>query len=185
MFRKILTAFGLGFASVAGGAATPPYSPYLDAAANEIYNLLFCDNLSSFAPRGNHKPQPQLETLFADPPDIPALEKFANDSSQEGRLRSIAYWRLRIAGKRVSTKILLGVIVETPLTAGLDTLAAFSEGGVRYINQTGKMAFFADCQKAVAEPHPTSFGRGPRRGPAQELRNSISIRYLKIDFKSL
>lgn len=57
-------------------------------------------------------------------------------------MRSLAYWRLRIAGKHVPTKILLGVIVETPLAAGLDTLAAFSEGGVRYINQTGKMAFF-------------------------------------------
>jgi hypothetical protein len=142
MFRKLLTALGLGLASVTSASAAPPYSPYSDAAANEIYNLLFCDNFSSFAPRANVKPLPQLQTLFADPPDIPALEKFANDSAQEGRLRSLAYWRLRTAGNHVPTKILLGVVVETPLAAGLDTLAAFSEGGVRYINHTGKMAFF-------------------------------------------
>ena len=142
MFRKIFSALGLGLASVSGAAATPPYAPYSDPAANEIYNLLFCDNLSSFAPRAKLKPQPQLEALFADPPDIPVLEKFASDSSQEGRLRSLAYWRLRSTGIRVPSKVLLGVIVETPLVAGLDTLAAFSEGGVRYINQTGKMAFF-------------------------------------------
>jgi hypothetical protein len=106
MFRKIFTALGLGLASVSGAAASPPYSPYSDPAANEIYNLLFCDNLASFAPRAKLKPRPQLDTLFADPPDKPALEKLASDSSQEGRLRSLAYWRLRIAGKRVPTKIL-------------------------------------------------------------------------------
>jgi len=31
------------------------------------------------------------------------------------------------------------VIVEVPLASGLDTLAAFSEGGVRYVNQSGKL----------------------------------------------
>jgi hypothetical protein len=142
MFRKLLTAFGIGIATASSAAAAPPYSPYPDPAANEIYNLLFCDNLSPVAPKADRKLPPQLEVLFADPPNITALEKFAGDSSQEGRLRSLAYWRLRIAGRPVSKKILLGVIVETPLAAGLDTLAAFSEGGVRYINQTSKMAFF-------------------------------------------
>jgi hypothetical protein len=142
MYRKILSALGLGIASVSGAAAAPPHSPYSDSAANQIYNLLFCDNLSSFVPGAKLKPPPLLDALFADPPDTPALEKIASDPSQEGRLRSLAYWRLRLSGKHVPTKVLLGVIVETPLALGLDTLAAFSEGGVRYINQTGKMAFF-------------------------------------------
>jgi hypothetical protein len=142
MIRKFFAALGLGVASVSGAVANPPYSPYSTEATNEIYNLLFCDNWSSFAPQVNQKTLPWQATLFSEPPDIPALETFAADSSQEGRLRAIAYGRLRSAGRKVSTKILLGVIVETPLAKGLDTLAAYSEGGVRYINQSGKMAIF-------------------------------------------
>ncbi len=142
MIRNFFAALGLGVASVSGAVAAPPYSPYSNDGINRIYNLLFCDNISSFTPTANQEPPPWLATLFSEPPDIPALETFASDSSQEGRLRSLAYSRLRSTGKRVATKILLGVVVEMPLAAGLDTLAAYSEGGVRYINQTGKMAFF-------------------------------------------
>jgi hypothetical protein len=47
--------------------------------------------------------------------------------------------RLREFGKDVPPKMLLGVIVEVSLAGGLDTLAAFSEGGVRYVNQSGKL----------------------------------------------
>ena len=35
--------------------------------------------------------------------------------------------------------MLLGVIIEVPLKYGLDVLAAYTDGRVRYINQTGKM----------------------------------------------
>jgi hypothetical protein len=47
--------------------------------------------------------------------------------------------RQREFGKDVPPKTLLGVIVEVSLAGGLDTLAAFSEGGVRYVNQSGKL----------------------------------------------
>jgi hypothetical protein len=142
MIRKLFATLGLGVATASSAVAAPPYSPYSNEAINEIYNLLFCDNVSSFAPKTSQKPVFWQEMLFSDPPDIPALESLATDSSQEGRTRSLAYWRLRTVGKKVPTKILLGVIVEIPLAEGLDTLAAYSEGGVRYINQTGKMAVF-------------------------------------------
>jgi hypothetical protein len=142
MIRKLFAALGLGVATAAGAAASPPYSPYSNDAINLIYNLLFCDNISSFALTAGQMPAPWQVTLFSEPLDILALESLAADSSQEGRTRSLAYWRLRNAGMQVPKKILLGVIVEIPLAAGLDTIAAYSEGGVRYINQTGKMAVF-------------------------------------------
>lgn len=56
-------------------------------------------------------------------------------------MRYLAFSRLRGLGKNVPSKILLAVIVEVPLARGLDTLAAFSEGGVRYMNQSGKLVF--------------------------------------------
>lgn len=143
MIRKLLGAIGLGVAATSGAdASTPPFSPYSNEATNEIYNLLFCDNPSAFAPAASQTPVSWQSTLFSNPPNIPALESLTADSSQEGRTRSLAYRRLRSAGMKVPAKILLGVIIEIPLAAGLDTLAAYSEGSVRYINQTGKMAFF-------------------------------------------
>src|ERR1700722_14323338 len=114
MLRKLFAALGLGVATASGAAAAPPYSPYSNEAINDIYKLLFCDNISSFAPKASQEPVPWQATLFSDPPDIPALELLANDSSQEGRTRSLAYGRLRSAGMQVPTKILLGVIVEIP-----------------------------------------------------------------------
>ncbi|MBL8473373.1 MAG: hypothetical protein KF778_03625 [Rhodocyclaceae bacterium] len=39
-------------------------------------------------------------------------------------------------------KILLGVIIEVPQQGGLDVLAAFSDGSVRYLNQSGKASIF-------------------------------------------
>ena len=54
----------------------------------------------------------------------------------------MAYSRLRKLGQPVTPKRLLGVIIEVPLSAGLDVLAAYSESGVRYLNQSGKLAFY-------------------------------------------
>jgi hypothetical protein len=98
MIRKLLATLGLGVATAPSAVAAPPYSPYSNEASNEIYNLLFCDNVSSFAPKAGQKPVFWQATLFADPPDIAALESLATDSAQEGRTRALAYWRLRAVG---------------------------------------------------------------------------------------
>jgi hypothetical protein len=141
MFRKLFAALGLGAAATSVVAA-PPYSPYSNEAINSIYNLLFCDNLSAFQPKPDQEPASWQATLFSEPSDVRALNLLGADSHQEGRIRSLAYLRLRSGRQSVPSKVLLGVIVEVPLSAGLDTLAAYSEGGVRYINQTGKLAVF-------------------------------------------
>jgi hypothetical protein len=151
VFRTFLRAIGFGDAA-AGSAVrgSPPYVPYGSGSANSIYNLLFCDDLASFKPKPDAKIAPWQTTLFAEPLDFAALELLASDSSQEGRARYLAYALLRNAEKPVPGKILLGVIVEVGLPDGLDVLAAFSEGGVRYINKTGKLAVF----EGVAEIRP-------------------------------
>jgi hypothetical protein len=137
MLRKILTA--LGFASATAATASPPYAPYTSEAANAIYNLLFCDDPAAFLGNPDHESTSWQLALASSPPDVPALQALAADRTQEGRVRYLAYQELRRAGQSVTTKRLLGVIVEVPLDGGLDTLAAYSEGGVRYVNQSGKM----------------------------------------------
>jgi hypothetical protein len=119
-------------------APPPTFSPYENTAANAIYNLLFCDRRESFRARQG-KPTGWQHLLFTEPPNVPGLRNLAGDASEEGRIRYLAFTRLREAGAPVTPKILLGVIVEVALSDGLDTLAAYSDGGVRYINHSGKM----------------------------------------------
>lgn len=123
-------------------AVEPPYAPYADPAANEIYNLLFCDSAAAFAAAPGTRPSGWQATLFAEPEASAALRELADDAAQEGRVRYLAYRRLRALGRDVPAKVLLGTIVEVGLTDGLDALAAYSDGGVRYVNHTGRIAVF-------------------------------------------
>lgn len=150
MLRKFLAAVGLG-AAAATALGEPPYAPYQSAAANEIYNLLFCDDPAAFKSKGGQSPVGWQLVLFSQPVDRSALLTLANEPTQDGRVRYLAYAKLRALGQSVPARVLLGVIVEVPLAGGLDVLAAFSDGGVRYVNQTGKLAVFEGV--ATLQPH--------------------------------
>jgi hypothetical protein len=140
--RKSIAALGLGAAAASNVIAGPPYAPYSSSATNSIYNRLFCDEPGAFKPRGGSNPAEWQMAVFSEPVDSSALRAIAADTSQEGRVRYLAYARLRQFDQPVPAKVLLGVIVEVPLADSLDVLAAFSEGGVRYLNQSGKLAVF-------------------------------------------
>lgn len=143
MFRKLLAAFGIGVASVSVSAlGSPPYQPYAEPAVNDMYNLLFCDAPLSFKPRLGEEPAPWQSTIYAEPAQPEKVRALALDATSEGRVRALAFNWLRSNGHEVPSKQLLGVIVEVPLPGGLDALAVFSDGGVRYINQAGKVAIF-------------------------------------------
>jgi len=188
MFRKILATLGLASASVATGA--PSYSPYPLDASNAIYNLLFCDDVPRFIAKPGETPTPWQAALASSPPDVKTLQTMAADRSQEGRIRYLAYQRLRQSGHPVPAKQLLGVIVEVPLDGGLDTLAAYSEGGVRYINQSGKMvvaegetSFLPLVEALLAASQPVVDNIGPwkeaRRAPP--TRGNIRLTFLVSD----
>lgn len=193
MLRKLLAAIGLGAlgASVTTGAvAQPPYAPYQSSAANEIYNLLFCDDPAAFKPQPGHSPVSWQTALFSEPIDRSALRALAGEPSQEGRVRYLAYTKLREFGQSVPAKVLLGVIVEVPLAGGLDVLAAFSEGGVRYLNQTGKLVVFEGVAAlhpfvqrlfAASEPVVARIGpwQQPRRAPPQP--GAVRLTFLVSD----
>jgi len=139
MFRKLLARFGVGAAASAPAKAAGLYAPYAEPHVNFLYNLLFCDDLALFQTEDAMKGGAPWVTLFADPPDYDALRKIAQDPYEESRLRALAYNRLRAAGQAVPAKTLLGAIVEVPLEQGLDVLAAYPDGRVRYLNQSGKV----------------------------------------------
>lgn len=142
MLKKLLAAVGMTLAAGAHPAAAEFYKPYAESHVNFLYNLLFCDDLNLFRNQDNEKRVGLWGTLLAGQANGTALRKIAEDEANEGRVRALAYNRLRAAGEAVPPKKLLGVIVEVALEKGLDVLAAFSEGGVRYLNQAGKVAIF-------------------------------------------
>jgi hypothetical protein len=150
MLRKLLAALGLIAAPASDTGTVPPCAPYPNGATNEIYNLLFCDEPAAFQPKPGASPAAWQVTLFSEPPDRAALQALAADTAQEGRVRYLAWSRLRQLGQPVPSKVLLGVIVELPLAGGLDVLAAFSEGGVRYLNQSGKLGVFEGVESLQA-----------------------------------
>lgn len=142
MLKKLLAAVGVTLAASGSTTAAEIYKPYAESHANFLYNLLFCDDINLFKTEGASTSAGLWGTLLAERPDKAALHGVANDVRNEGRVRSIAFNRLRALGESVPPKQVLGVIVEVPLQNGLDVLAAFSEGGVRYLNQSGKVAIF-------------------------------------------
>jgi len=122
-----------------------PFAPYSEPAANQIYGLLFCDAPNLLVNLGDHYP-----ALFAKAPDEAALRAMAENANLEGRIRALAYGRLRELGKSVEARILLGAVIEVALDAGLDVLGAYCEGGVRYINATGKISIFEGANHPVS-----------------------------------
>ena len=141
MFKKFLGVVGVGLAVVSSPATAQTFQPYAKAsAANEIYDLLFCDNPTAFQPKSDDKPTDWQLLLFGPAQDPARIARLAGHSATESRVRVLAYNWLRTHGHETPKGVLLGVIIEVPLDHGLDVLAAYADGSVRYINHTGKMA---------------------------------------------
>lgn len=191
MFKKLFAALGTKPQATAAAARTGLYSPYGRSDVDFMYNLLFCDDIDLFRnPTLDGDPGP-WPVLLADPPDTAALMAFAAADGNEGRLRALAYNRLREAGVAIPVKQLLGVIVEVPLEQGLDVLAAFSDGGVRYLNQSGKIAVFegdgtpvADLAKDLLEaarPVVEQIGPWEEPRPPPPVAGNVRITFLVSD----
>ena len=116
----------------------PPISDlkaiYNDEMA-QIYNLLFADNLEAF--RGF---EPFFPELFDEEKNRLDLSAIAYDKDNESRVRVLAFRRLKETGVTADEKNLLGVIIENHFeNGGMDTLAVYSDGQIRYINQANKL----------------------------------------------
>jgi hypothetical protein len=116
--------------------------PYAQPEANAIYNLLFCDDLNLFRPKPGRTPTDWQTALFGT--DANAVRRMAEDTDMESRVRVLAFNWLQGHGYEVPRKVLLGVIVEMPLDAGLDVIAAYGDARARYLNQSGKMVVIED-----------------------------------------
>ncbi len=138
MFKKLLAAFG-----ARKNAASA--KPYKQDELNLVYQLLFCDDPDLV------KATPVQASLFGAAPDARVVQTIGEDPAEESRVRLLAWHWLRSAGQPVASRELLGIVVEVPLEEGLDALAAYADGSVRYINHTGRVAVFEGAPADVAE----------------------------------
>lgn len=148
MIRKFLKLLGIGVALSPQVYAAQLPEPYGNKEANFIYNLLFCDEASLFKPKNESSPTYWETALFLKPHEE-KIREIAENNKEESRIRVLAYNWLRNNNNPVAKGILLGVIVEVPLEKGLDILAAYPDGRVRYINQTGKMTIIEGGSRQI------------------------------------
>jgi len=141
MLKKLLSILGFTTAALASSSQAA-IAPYQQPEINVIYNLLFCDDPSLFAVRAGQATTTWQATLSDVNASSDKVRALAESPNEESRIRALAFNWLRQHKEPVPRGILLGVVVEVPLEGGLDVLAAYSDGRVRYINQTGKLAVF-------------------------------------------
>lgn len=140
MFKKLLASFGARKA--APGASARPYkSEELDL----VYQLLFCDDPDLV------KATPVQASLFGTATDPRVVQTIGEDAAEESRVRLLAWHWLRASGQPFASREVLGIVVEVPLEEGLDALAAYADGSVRYINHTGRVAVFEGAPAEVAD----------------------------------
>jgi len=134
--KKILQA--LGITKRKSASTETLHNPYSSHETNFMYNLLFCDTPGLFHVSEDSSSEDWHIALFVDQ-DPSRIRAIAVNEKTESRIRLLAYNWLRKNNQSVPKANLMGVVVEVPLESGLDTLAAYLDGRIRYINQTGKM----------------------------------------------
>lgn len=121
---------------------TVPTEQLYKETQHQIYDLLFCDDLAKY-----DGIQDAFPAFFAPNPSPKELLAIAQNPDEEARMRILAYRRLKEIGVEAPTREILGVVVEYNQPGlGLDTLAIYPDGNIRYINYTGKMIFMEPLQ---------------------------------------
>lgn len=168
---------------------SPKHSPYADPAINQIYNMLFCDDPSAFAPQPGTDPAAWPEwqkTLFARQVDPHAVRSLANDAAQDPRVRCLAMNCLRQQGHEVPARQMFGVVLEVPMDGGLDALAVYTDGSVRYLNHRAAPTLVEGplpvLQPVVQRLLQASQGIVDKIGPSDAARQPAPARNVRLNF---
>ncbi len=150
------------------------HAPYADPAINRLYNMLFCDDAQDFAPARGQAPAPWQATLLDARADARSMRALADDQHQDARVRLLALDWLRRHGQPVVPRQLLGVVLEVPMEGGLDVLAAYVDGSVRYLNHSAPPTLI-EGPMAALQPTVTALMRASqaivdRIGPSDQAR---------------
>ena len=165
MLRVLAALIGLSCMLGLPAQAMDHPAPYGTAKVNNIYNMLFCDDPALFKDQNGQE-------RFGAGAQVADVRKIAKNENEESRVRALAYRWLRARKESVPPGKLLGVIFEVPIDNGLDTLAVYADGRVRYINHTGVMSIL----KALRPRSRRVAKRLLRRQPPSSGLSSLRIR---------
>lgn len=164
----------------------PNHSPYADPAINRIYNMLFCDDPRVFAPQPGHEPAPWQSILFAKQVQADAVRALANDKQQDPRVRYMAFNWLRQQGHQVPKREMLGAVLEVPMEGGLDVLAVYIDGSVRYLNHQAAPTIIEGpmplLQQNVSRVLQASQEIVNRIGPSDKARQPAPASNVRLNF---
>lgn len=151
----------------------PHYTPYADSSLNQIYNMLFCDDLALYqSPYGAVQ-----KNEFDLWEDVDQVRQIAESEIEESRKKLLASRFLVNKGAQLNARYLLGICVELGMEDGLDTLASYIDGTARYINYSGSMVIWedgnhADMRALTNELFTQGFGIVQKIGPWEQARKS-------------
>lgn len=120
-------------------------------SASTLYEGLFADRTELFRPAAGDTPGDWQRLLFdaaADPRSVRAL---ADDAQRDSRIRALACSWLRVRGLPVPPGLLLGMVAEVAMGAGIDVLAAYVDGRVRLLHHSGRL-LLSDTPVPAFEP---------------------------------
>jgi hypothetical protein len=127
------------------------FKPYQKEAADQEYNLLFCDSLTLYREQKEKFPGENWKTLLTPRPKLEAVRDLAGQSALPARLRILAFNYLNQKGVTPASKELLAVILEAGVDEGLETLAAYTDYRVIYIDSHGSVQQWEAAQMGFQE----------------------------------
>jgi len=188
---RLFASLCIVFAFASSARADDLPAPYRNAQNNLIYNVLFCDSEPLYKPKDAASAVSWQKTLFLDTPDVGAARSLAEDGKEPSCVRLLAYRWLRQHSQLVPAKQLLGVLIEVPTDKGLDTLAAYADGHVRFISQAEKVALIdvppADMQEktkawlASSNRVVARTGLWPKKRPPSPAVGKVRLTFLASD----
>lgn len=146
-----------------------PDDPYQESSTNTIYNLLFCDKPELYKEKIQEPLTYPFDILFSEKSSVDDLQTVIDDVHSDTRAKVLAYNRQLALGRHISSKEVLGVIIEVGLDNGLDVLASFKDGTARYINYTGKILVWEATDLESDQLTDTLFDR------SGEIVNNIGV----------
>jgi hypothetical protein len=140
-------------------APSTRFAPYGDEGLDTVDGLLFADDSAPFEATGID---------FGPEAGAEALTRLATGDGTEARIRALACRSLRSLGAAPEPLPFLGVIVEVGLKQGIDTMAVYADGRVRYLNHAGGVSVIevpgiadAEIGAVLAAGRPVAEAIGP------------------------
>jgi len=114
------------------------FKPYPTLSDNQAYNRLFCDDLSLYRASPEEYGGEDWKQLLGPRPGLEQLQRLAEQEDLPARLRILAFNSLLKKGSQPARRELLGFILEGGVDDGLETLAAYTDYSLIFIEPGGR-----------------------------------------------